>query len=163
MAASSDDTVPRFSPLLIAFVKVLGSAATADLTGAVVLLTLTLSTLGLLLAIDRIQTAVNVAGQVLVPILVSKREGILDKPSTIRRKPWNYSISAIQSRPDRSFSERSFPHPSSENSRLYVSPTNLQMEIERRSIGWAEWLNPAHLRLRLPWPKQADGKEHLSD
>ncbi|KAE8763533.1 dicarboxylate/amino acid:cation symporter [Georgenia thermotolerans] len=75
--------------LLIAFVSVVGSAATAGLTGATVMLTLTLSTLGLplegvglLLAIDPIldmgRTAVNVAGQVLVPIVVSKREGILD-------------------------------------------------------------------------------------
>jgi Na+/H+-dicarboxylate symporter len=69
---------------------VLGSAATAGLTGAVVMLTLTLSTLGLplegvglLLAIDPIldmgRTAVNVAGQALVPTIVAKREGILDE------------------------------------------------------------------------------------
>ncbi|GGM17565.1 dicarboxylate/amino acid:cation symporter [Nakamurella endophytica] len=75
--------------LLIAFVSVIGSAATAGLTGAVVMLTLTLSTLGLplagvglLLAIDPIldmmRTATNVAGQALVPVLVAKREGILD-------------------------------------------------------------------------------------
>ncbi|WP_336706893.1 dicarboxylate/amino acid:cation symporter [Oerskovia sp. USHLN155] len=75
--------------LLIAFVSVVGSAATAGLTGAIVMLTLTLSTLGLplagvglLLAIDPIldmgRTAVNVAGQVLVPTVVAKREGILD-------------------------------------------------------------------------------------
>jgi len=75
--------------LLIAFVSVVGSAATAGLTGAVVMLTLTLSTLGLplagvglLLAIDPIldmgRTAVNVAGQALVPTIVAKREGILD-------------------------------------------------------------------------------------
>ncbi|MHB1064192.1 MAG: dicarboxylate/amino acid:cation symporter [Georgenia sp.] len=75
--------------LLIAFVSVVGSAATAGLTGATVMLTLTLSTLGLplegvglLLAIDPIldmgRTAVNVAGQVLVPVIVAKREGILD-------------------------------------------------------------------------------------
>jgi Na+/H+-dicarboxylate symporter len=75
--------------LLIAFVSVVGSAATAGLTGALVMLTLTLSTLGLplagvglLLAIDPIldmgRTAVNVAGQVLVPTIVAKREGILD-------------------------------------------------------------------------------------
>jgi Na+/H+-dicarboxylate symporter len=74
---------------LIVFVSVIGSAATAGLTGAVVMLTLTLSTLGLplegvglLLAIDPIldmgRTAVNVAGQALVPTLVAKREGILD-------------------------------------------------------------------------------------
>ena len=76
--------------LLIAFVSVIGSAATAGLTGAVVMLTLTLSTLGLplegvglLLAIDPIldmgRTAVNVAGQVLVGTIVAKREGILDE------------------------------------------------------------------------------------
>ena len=76
--------------LLIAFVSVIGSTATAGMTGAVVMLTLTLSTLGLplegvgpLLAIDPIldmgRTAVNVAGQALVPVIVSKREGILDQ------------------------------------------------------------------------------------
>ena len=75
--------------LLIAFVSVIGSAATAGVTGATVMLTLTLSTLGLplegvglLLAIDPIldmgRTAVNVAGQTLVPTIVAKREGILD-------------------------------------------------------------------------------------
>lgn len=76
--------------LLIAFVAVIGSAATAGLTGATVMLTLTLSTLGLplegvglLLAIDPIldmgRTAVNVAGQALVPTLVAKRQGILNQ------------------------------------------------------------------------------------
>jgi Na+/H+-dicarboxylate symporter len=76
--------------VLIAFVSVIGSAATAGLTGAIVMLTLTLSTLGLplegaglLLAIDPIldmgRTAVNVTGQALVPVIVSKREGILDE------------------------------------------------------------------------------------
>ncbi|MBM9466543.1 dicarboxylate/amino acid:cation symporter [Nakamurella sp. YIM 132084] len=75
--------------LLIAFVSVVGSAATAGLTGAVVMLTLTLSTLGLplagvglLLAIDPIldmmRTATNVAGQALVPVIVARRQGILD-------------------------------------------------------------------------------------
>ncbi len=74
---------------LIVFVSVIGSAATAGLTGATVMLTLTLSTLGLplegaglLLAIDPIldmgRTAVNVAGQALVPAIVAKRAGILD-------------------------------------------------------------------------------------
>ncbi len=78
------------SYLLIALVSVVGSAATAGTTGAVVMLTLTLSTLGLplegvglLLAIDPIldmgRTAVNVAGQALVPTIVAKREGILDE------------------------------------------------------------------------------------
>lgn len=76
--------------LLIVFVSVLGSAATAGLTGATVMLTLTLSTLGLplegvglLLAIDPIldmgRTAVNVAGQALVPTLVAKQQGLLDE------------------------------------------------------------------------------------
>src|SRR4051812_43680173 len=76
--------------LLIVLVSVVGSAATAGVTGAVVMLTLTLSTLGLplagvglLLAIDPIldmgRTAVNVAGQALVPTIVAKREGILDE------------------------------------------------------------------------------------
>ncbi|KUM29647.1 sodium:proton antiporter [Arthrobacter sp. EpRS66] len=75
--------------ILIAIVSVLGSAATAGTTGAVVMLTLTLSTLGLplagvglLMAVDPIidmgRTAVNVAGQALVPTIVAKREGILD-------------------------------------------------------------------------------------
>ena len=75
--------------LLIVLVSVVGSAATAGTTGAVVMLTLTLSTLGLplegvglLLAIDPIldmgRTAVNVTGQALVPTLVAKQEGILD-------------------------------------------------------------------------------------
>ncbi|WP_328910769.1 dicarboxylate/amino acid:cation symporter [Streptomyces sp. NBC_00234] len=75
--------------ILIAFVSVIGSAATAGLTGATVMLTLTLSTLGLplegvglLLAIDPIldmmRTATNVAGQALVPVIVASREKILD-------------------------------------------------------------------------------------
>lgn len=78
------------SYVLIALVSVLGSAATAGLTGATVMLTLTLSTLGLplegvglLLAIDPIldmgRTAVNVAGQALVPTIVAKRAGLLDE------------------------------------------------------------------------------------
>ncbi|MFB7914770.1 dicarboxylate/amino acid:cation symporter [Streptomyces sp. NPDC056061] len=75
--------------VLIAFVSVIGSAATAGLTGATVMLTLTLSTLGLplegvglLMAIDPIldmmRTATNVAGQALVPVIVAARENILD-------------------------------------------------------------------------------------
>lgn len=76
--------------LLIVFVAVVGSAATAGLTGATVMLTLTLSTLGLplegvglLLAIDPIldmgRTALNVAGQLVVAVIVSAREKILDR------------------------------------------------------------------------------------
>ncbi|WGW13464.1 dicarboxylate/amino acid:cation symporter [Saxibacter everestensis] len=75
--------------LLIAFVSVIGSAATAGLTGAIVMLTLTLSTLGLPLAgvglllavdpiLDMMRTATNVAGQTLIPTLVAKQEKILD-------------------------------------------------------------------------------------
>ena len=88
--------------LLIAFVSVVGSAATAGLTGAFVMLTLTLSTLGLplegaglLLAIDPIldmmRTATNVAGQALVPVLVARRNRILDvaryNRSTVEPEP----------------------------------------------------------------------------
>ena len=73
--------------LLIVMVSVLGSAATAGTTGATVMLTLTLSTLGLPLAgvglllaiepiIDMGRTAVNVTGQSLVATVVAKREGI---------------------------------------------------------------------------------------
>ncbi|WP_329026449.1 MULTISPECIES: dicarboxylate/amino acid:cation symporter [unclassified Streptomyces] len=76
--------------ILIAFVSVIGSAATAGLTGATVMLTLTLSTLGLplegvglLMAIDPIldmmRTATNVAGQVVTPVIVAARENILDR------------------------------------------------------------------------------------
>ncbi|MBC2639165.1 MULTISPECIES: dicarboxylate/amino acid:cation symporter [unclassified Rhodococcus (in: high G+C Gram-positive bacteria)] len=76
--------------LLIIVVSVIGSAATAGTTGATVMLTLTLSTLGLPLAgvglllavepiVDMGRTAVNVTGQALVPTLVAKREGILDE------------------------------------------------------------------------------------
>ncbi|WP_196837075.1 dicarboxylate/amino acid:cation symporter [Zhihengliuella flava] len=76
--------------LLIVLVSVIGSAATAGTTGATVMLTLTLTTVGLplegvalLLAVDPIldmgRTAVNVAGQILVPTIVAKREGLLDE------------------------------------------------------------------------------------
>jgi len=69
---------------------VVGSSATAGMTGAVVMLTLTLSTVGLplegvglLLAVDPLldmgRTAVNVAGQALVPTIVSAREKILNR------------------------------------------------------------------------------------
>ncbi|RVW04914.1 dicarboxylate/amino acid:cation symporter [Rhodococcus spongiicola] len=76
--------------LLIIVVSVIGSAATAGTTGATVMLTLTLSTLGLPLAgvglllavepiVDMGRTAVNVTGQALVPTIVAKREKILDE------------------------------------------------------------------------------------
>ncbi|ANS77667.1 Proton/glutamate symport protein [Serinicoccus hydrothermalis] len=89
--------------LLIAMVSVLGSAATAGVTGATVMLTLTLSTLGLplegvglLLAVDPIldmgRTATNVTGQALVTTIVAKREGILDEEAyngDRRGLPWS--------------------------------------------------------------------------
>ena len=76
--------------LLIVIVSVLGSAATAGTTGATVMLTLTLSTLGLPLAgvglllavepiVDMGRTAVNVTGQAVVAAIVATREKILDK------------------------------------------------------------------------------------
>lgn len=75
--------------LLIIAVSVIGSAATAGTTGATVMLTLTLSTIGLplsgvglLLAIEPIidmgRTAVNVTGQSVTATIVAKRAGILD-------------------------------------------------------------------------------------
>ncbi len=75
---------------LIVLVSVLGSTATAGTTGATVMLTLTLSTVGLplegvglLLAVEPIidmgRTAVNVAGQALVPTIVAKRLGLLNE------------------------------------------------------------------------------------
>ncbi|RLU79472.1 sodium:proton antiporter [Streptomyces griseocarneus] len=96
--------------LLIAFVSVVGSAATAGLTGATVMLTLTLSTLGLpmegvglLLAIDPIvdmmRTATNVAGQSVVAIIVAAREKILDREAydTVTASPLDSADSAGQS------------------------------------------------------------------
>ncbi|GAA1183054.1 dicarboxylate/amino acid:cation symporter [Ornithinimicrobium humiphilum] len=94
--------------LLIAFVSVIGSAATAGVTGATVMLTLTLSTLGLplegvglLLAVDPIldmgRTATNVAGQALVPTIVAKRQGILDQEAydaSRRGEPWREDVEA---------------------------------------------------------------------
>ena len=70
--------------------SVLGSSATAGTTGATVMLTLTLSTLGLplegvglLLAVEPIvdmgRTALNVTGQALVAAVVGTREGVLDQ------------------------------------------------------------------------------------
>ena len=85
--------------------SVIGSAATAGVTGATVMLTLTLSTLGLplegvglLLAIDPIldmgRTAVNVAGQALVPTIVAKRAGILDE-TVYRHSPLAIGAEAV--------------------------------------------------------------------
>lgn len=82
--------------VLIALVSVLGSAATAGTTGAVVMLTLTLSTLGLplagvglLLAVDPIldmgRTAVNVAGQAWCPRSWPNERESSTRASTTRR------------------------------------------------------------------------------
>ncbi|MDP3405932.1 MAG: dicarboxylate/amino acid:cation symporter [Brevundimonas sp.] len=77
--------------VLIGLTAVLGSLGTAGVPGtSIVMLTLTLSTAGLplegigyIVAIDRIidmmRTATNVTGQMLVPVLVAKEEGILDE------------------------------------------------------------------------------------
>ncbi len=76
--------------VLIGLTAVLGSLGTAGVPGtSIVMLTLTLSTAGLplegigyIIAIDRIidmmRTATNVTGQVVVPLLVAREEGILD-------------------------------------------------------------------------------------
>ncbi|MBZ6078115.1 dicarboxylate/amino acid:cation symporter [Microvirga puerhi] len=76
--------------VLIGLTAVLGSLGTAGVPGtSIVMLTLTLSTAGLplegigyIIAIDRVidmmRTATNVTGQVLVPVLVAKEEGVLD-------------------------------------------------------------------------------------
>lgn len=92
---------------LIMIVSVLGSAATAGTTGATVMLTLTLSTLGLplsgvglLLAVEPIvdmgRTAVNVTGQALVATVVSKRAGIWN------REAWDNARSGLPSEDDSS-------------------------------------------------------------
>ncbi|MGJ3647781.1 dicarboxylate/amino acid:cation symporter [Sphingomonas sp. GlSt437] len=91
--------------LLILLVSVVGSAATAGLTGALVMLTLTLSTLGLplegaglLLAIDPIldmgRTAVNVAGQLVTTTIVARRRGLLAPI------PQRVTFAATAARPD---------------------------------------------------------------
>ena len=96
--------------LLIIFVSVIGSAATAGTTGATVMLTLTLSTLGLPLAgvglllavepiVDMGRTAVNVTGQAVVPLVVAKRAGIWDKDE------WDASANADLSPADESDDE----------------------------------------------------------
>lgn len=99
--------------VLITVVSVIGSAATAGTTGATVMLTLTLSTVGLplegvglLLAVDPIldmgRTAVNVTGQALVPTVVAKREGILDLDRYNDPAAASYDESYEPSRPHQS-------------------------------------------------------------
>ncbi|HTE18376.1 MAG TPA: cation:dicarboxylase symporter family transporter, partial [Armatimonadota bacterium] len=77
--------------VLIGLTAVLGSLGTAGVPGtSIVMLTLTLNTAGLplegigyIIAIDRVvdmmRTATNVTGQLLVPVVVAKEEGILDE------------------------------------------------------------------------------------
>jgi Na+/H+-dicarboxylate symporter len=77
--------------VLIGLTAVLGSLGTAGVPGtSIVMLTLTLNSLGLplegigyIIAIDRVvdmmRTATNVTGQLLVPVLVAREEGILDE------------------------------------------------------------------------------------
>ena len=86
--------------ILIGLTAVLGSLGTAGVPGtSIVMLTLTLSTAGLplegigyIVAIDRIidmmRTATNVTGQMLVPVLVAREEGILDKDIYDGRIDW---------------------------------------------------------------------------
>ncbi|MBJ6980015.1 dicarboxylate/amino acid:cation symporter [Luteimonas sp. MC1895] len=84
-----DLSLPQYFIIMLA--SVLGSFGTAGVPGtAIVMVTLVLSAAGLplegigyLVAIDRIldmmRTMTNVTGQVLVPVLVSKQTGILDR------------------------------------------------------------------------------------
>ncbi|APU17392.1 MULTISPECIES: dicarboxylate/amino acid:cation symporter [Actinoalloteichus] len=75
--------------VLIALVPVVATGASAGVAGWFTALTLTLSTVGLplegialVLAIDpildMIRTATNVAGQITIPVLVARNEGLLD-------------------------------------------------------------------------------------
>jgi len=84
-----DLSLAQYAAILLA--SVLGSFGTAGVPGtAVVMATVVLSAaglpldvLGILLAIDRVldmmRTATNVAGQMLVPVLVAKETGLLDE------------------------------------------------------------------------------------
>jgi Na+/H+-dicarboxylate symporter len=92
--------------LLIVICSVIGSSATAGLTGALVMLTLTLTTVGLplegvalLLAIDPIldmmRTMTNVAGQAVVPVLVAASEKSLDREKFETAGGAEFSISDI--------------------------------------------------------------------
>ena len=86
--------------VLIGLTAVLGSLGTAGVPGtSIVMLTLTLSTAGLplegigyLVAIDRIidmiRTATNVTGQMVVPVLVAREEGVLNRDIYDGRVAW---------------------------------------------------------------------------
>ncbi|REE98226.1 dicarboxylate/amino acid:cation symporter [Thermomonospora umbrina] len=89
---------------LIAVAAVIGQLGTGGTPGpALVALTLTLTTVGLpleaigyLIAIDRVidmaRTTVNVTGQLVVPVLVARSEGLLDD-ETFRRPPVDLTAS----------------------------------------------------------------------
>ncbi|WAC46906.1 dicarboxylate/amino acid:cation symporter [Asticcacaulis sp. SL142] len=85
--------------VIIYISSILGSLATAGVPGvATVMLTLTLTAAGLpleglalLAAIDRIidmvRTATNVTGQILIPTLVARENGLIDKESPLLIRP----------------------------------------------------------------------------
>ena len=87
--AGIDLTLPQY--LTIALASVLGSFGTAGIPGtAVIMATVVLSAAGLpleaigyLYAVDRIldmmRTMTNVTGQMLVPVLVAREAGLLDR------------------------------------------------------------------------------------
>lgn len=89
--------------MIIYISSILGSLATAGVPGvATVMLTLTLTAAGLpleglalLAAIDRIidmvRTATNVTGQVLIPTLVARENGLIEADSPLLTKPSNHA------------------------------------------------------------------------
>ncbi|MDC7676355.1 dicarboxylate/amino acid:cation symporter [Asticcacaulis machinosus] len=89
--------------VIIYISSILGSLATAGVPGvATVMLTLTLTAAGLpleglalLAAIDRIidmvRTATNVTGQILIPTLVARENGLIDKESPLLIRPSNHA------------------------------------------------------------------------
>jgi Na+/H+-dicarboxylate symporter len=89
--------------VIIYISSILGSLATAGVPGvATVMLTLTLTAAGLpleglalLAAIDRIidmvRTATNVTGQILIPTLVARENGLIDKESPLLIRPSNHT------------------------------------------------------------------------
>ncbi|WP_029415478.1 dicarboxylate/amino acid:cation symporter [Brevundimonas bacteroides] len=86
--------------VLIGLTAVLGSLGTAGVPGtSIVMLTLTMSTAGLplegigyIVAVDRIvdmiRTMTNVTGQMLVPVLVAREEGVLNRDIYDGRVAW---------------------------------------------------------------------------
>lgn len=103
-------SLAQYGAIMLA--SVLGSFGTAGVPGtAVVMATVVLSAagvplegLGLLLAIDRIldmmRTMTNVTGQMLVPVLVAKEEGLLDE-AVYAQASSNVGMAPDEERPDR--------------------------------------------------------------